>query len=59
MKKVLFIIAVLFAVNSFAQDVIFRTQKDSINAKIVTVSDEEITYRMADYDEGPLFSLKT
>lgn len=45
MKKIItaFVLAAVCVGGMAAQDVIFRTQKDSIKAKIVTVSDEEIT----------------
>ena len=59
MKKIVVLLLLAVGISVFGQDVIYRSQADSINVKIVTVSDEEITYRLADYDEGPLFSLKT
>lgn len=59
MKKLVSLLLLAVAVMASAEDVIFRSQKDSINAKIVAVSDEEISYRLADYDEGPMFTLKT
>ena len=42
-----------------AQDVIFRANYDTINAKVLTVNDDEVTYKLADYADGPVFSLFT
>lgn len=42
-----------------AQDVIYRSTHDSINAKVLTVNNSEVTYKLADYEDGPLFTTQT
>lgn len=58
MKRLLILLtAVMMAAGVMAQDVIYRTNYDTINAKIMTVNSSEVTYKMADYTDGPLFTL--
>ena len=54
------LIAAAFAIgNAIAQDVIYRSANDSINAKVLTVNNSEVSYRMSGYEEGPLFTVRT
>ena len=58
MKRLLILmVAAVMAVGVMVQDVIYRTNYDTINAKIMTVNSSEVTYKMADYTDGPLFTL--
>lgn len=51
--------AIIIAASMAAQDVIYRVDYDTINAKVLTVNGDEITYKLADYEDGPLFTLST
>ena len=60
MKRLSIFIAASFAtISMMAQDVIYRSSNDSINAKVLTVNNTEVTYKLAGYEEGPLFTVKT
>lgn len=60
MKKLFILLtAVMMAAGMMAQDVIYRVNYDTINAKVLTVTTAEITYKLADYEDGPLFTLPT
>ena len=60
MKKLFILIAtVMMAAGVVAQDVIYRSSNDSINAKVLTVNNTEVTYKLAGYEDGPLFTAKT
>ncbi|MBQ7531882.1 MAG: hypothetical protein IJT12_09275 [Paludibacteraceae bacterium] len=60
MKK-LFILfaAAMIAVSAMAQDIIYRSDNDSINANVLTVNNEEVSYKLFGYEDGPLFTMKT
>ena len=57
--KQLFILlaATVIAAGAMAQDVIYRANYDTINAKVLTVNDDEVTYKLAHYSEGPVIGL--
>ena len=61
MKKflsfVIFSILACFAAN--AQDIIVTKDSERIDAKIIEVTDTEVSYKRTDYKEGPTFVLKT
>lgn len=60
MKRLLFFFAaVLLSLGIYAQDVIYRSTNDSIKAKVLTVNNSEVTYRLTGYEDGPLFTAKT
>ena len=60
MKKLFILLtAAMMAAGMMAQDVIYRVNYDTINAKVLTVTTAEITYKLADYEDGPLFTLPT
>lgn len=60
MKKLfLLFAAVVMTVCAMAQDVIYRSTNDSIKAKVLTVNNSEVSYRLAGYEDGPIFTLKT
>ena len=61
MKRLFFILfTAAFAIgNAIAQDVIYRSANDSIVAKVLTVNNSEVSYKLAGYDDGPLFTAKT
>lgn len=60
MKRLFIILAAaMMAVGAMGQDVIYRSENDSIQAKIITVNKSEITYRLAGYADGPLFTIDT
>ena len=59
MKKFLLlgIICVLCIISAQAQDVIFRSSTDSIQAQVLTVGTSEVTYRKWNNLEGPIYSI--
>lgn len=61
MKKflsfVIFSILACFATN--ALDIIVTKDSERIDAKIIEVTDTEVSYKRTDYKEGPTFVLKT
>jgi len=59
MKKLLLlgIICVLVTLTAQAQDVIFRSSTDSIQAQVLTVGTSEVTYRKWNNLEGPIYSI--
>ena len=60
MKRLFFILfATFMSISLMAQDVIYRSSSDSINAKVLTVNNTEVTYKLAGYEDGPLFTVKT
>ena len=61
MKRLFFILfTAAFAIeNAIAQDVIYRSANDSIVAKVLTVNNSEVSYKLAGYEDGPLFTAKT
>lgn len=58
-KLFLLLAAVVMTASAMAQDVIFKTMNDSINAKVLTVNNSEVSYKLAGYEEGPLFTVRT
>lgn len=58
MKK-LFILfaAAMIAVSAMAQDIIYFAADDSVLAKVLTINPNEITYKIAGYEDGPLFTI--
>ena len=58
MKQLFILFAVtVIAAEAMAQDVIYRTNYDTVNAKVLTVNDEEVNYKLAHYSEGPVIGL--
>lgn len=59
MKKLLSlgIVVLLNTMCVFAQDVIFRSSTDSIQAQVLTIGTTEITYRKWSNLEGPIYSI--
>ena len=60
MKRLFILFTAAFAIgNAIAQDVIYRSANDSIVAKVLTVNNSEVSYKLAGYEDGPLFTAKT
>ncbi len=61
MKKFLssVILIILACVTASAQDIIVTKDSERIDAKILEVSDTEVSYKKAGYIEGPTFVMKT
>lgn len=61
MKKFLssVILIILACVTASAQDIIVTKDSERIDAKILEVSDTEVSYKKAGYVEGPTFVMKT
>lgn len=55
MKKLIFISSLFMASYLYGQDVIIKTNKDSIYSKVLEVGVEEIKYKTYDNLEGPIF----
>ena len=55
MKKLIFICLLFMVSYLYGQDVIIKTNKDSISSKILEVGVEEIKYKSYDNLEGPIF----
>jgi len=59
MKYIVLCFALLLtALNSSAQDSIFKRSNESVAAKIIEINSTEIKYKRADYTDGPTFVLK-
>ena len=52
--SILFITLLCTAINVSAQDIIYKNNNETINAKIVEVTETVIKYKDFDYQEGPL-----
>ena len=60
MKRLFILFTAAFAIgNAIAQDVIYCSANDSIVAKVLTVNNSEVSYKLAGYEDGPLFTAKT
>lgn len=61
MKKFLssVILIILACVTASAQDIIVTKDSERIDAKILEVSDTEVSYKKTGYVEGPTFVMKT
>lgn len=58
MKKLFFLFAAaLMTVAVIAQDIIYRSASDSILTKIMAVNPNTVCYKLAGYDDGPLFTI--
>lgn len=56
MKKLLLsIVALLFTLGAFAQDKIYKTNGDLMEAKVIEVNPRTITYKRADNPDGPTY----
>lgn len=55
MKNIFLLFAALFPIVLCAQDIIVTTTEEKIDAKIVTISKDEIHYKKANYLDGPTF----
>ncbi len=58
MKKTLLLtVQILIATFCFSQDVIIKTNGDEIKSKILEVSQNEIKYKVFDYQNGPSYTI--
>ena len=53
------IVALFCAANTFAQDVILKTDGSEIKAKILEVDDHQVKYKAFDYQDGPTRIINT
>jgi len=60
MNKYLAILIVMFVFQSVTgQDKISIKERDPLNVRIIEVNKNLVKYKMTDYEEGPVFSVKT
>ena len=53
------VLSLFIGTNTFAQDIIRTKVGKDISAKVLEVSDEEVSYKMFDNQEGPTFKIST
>jgi hypothetical protein len=60
MRNRLLIFLFLFALQyGYGQDIITTKDKKQLNVKVIEQTDNSVKYRMPDYEDGPLLTIKT